>query len=63
MKISCKMYNYIEPIQQQHNYNKYILLHILAQYSISLVDALYTGTVLIARSRKDEYMSLFLRAS
>lgn len=44
--------------------NKYILLHILAQYIISLLDALlYADTVLITRSSNEERTSLFLRAS
>lgn len=44
--------------------NTYILLHILAQYIISLLDALlYADTVLITRSSNEECTSLFLRAS
>lgn len=56
---SCKICNYSNNIT-----NKYILLHILAQYIVSLLDALlYADTVLITRSSNEECTSLFLKAS
>lgn len=61
MKISKKKYRYTKLIQKQL---KYILLHILAQYTISLLDALLYGRHSpTAGPRNAEDVSLSLRVS